>query len=106
MGTGRRDAAARSPIHNTRRFLAGPIELEGQLMQAGETVLLVLAAAAMAQPEAHWTFGAQGHACPGATRRAAMRPARWSICCGPASTTPPWGRAFATAPAQCPHSPI
>ncbi|WYX33380.1 cytochrome [Achromobacter xylosoxidans] len=43
---------------------------------------------------------------PGATRRAAMRPARWSICCGPASTTPPWWRAFATAPAQCPHSPI
>ncbi|MCH1990270.1 cytochrome [Achromobacter xylosoxidans] len=65
------------PIHNTRRFLAGPIELEGQLMQAGETVLLVLAAAAMAQPEAHWTFGAQSHACPG--RDAARRDAAGAL---------------------------
>ncbi|QQB34989.1 cytochrome [Achromobacter deleyi] len=53
------------PIHNTRRFLAEAIDLDGQCLEAGATVLLVLAAAAMAQPDAHWTFGALGHACPG-----------------------------------------
>ncbi|MGE8655300.1 MAG: cytochrome [Achromobacter sp.] len=53
------------PIHNTRRFLAGPIDLRGQRIEAGATVLLVLAAAATAQPEAHWPFGALDHACPG-----------------------------------------
>ncbi|MGY6271712.1 cytochrome [Achromobacter denitrificans] len=53
------------PVHNTRRFLAAPIEAAGQSIEAGETVLLVLAAAAMAEPEAHWQFGALAHACPG-----------------------------------------
>ena len=65
------------PIHNTRRFLAGPIELDGQRIEADETVLLVLAAAAMAQPDAHWTFGAQSHACPG--RDAARRDAAGAL---------------------------
>ncbi|MGE8689440.1 MAG: cytochrome [Achromobacter sp.] len=54
------------PVHNTRRFLAAGIEVCGQRIEAGQTVLLVLAAAAMIEPEAHWTFGALGHACPGA----------------------------------------
>lgn len=53
------------PLHNTRRFLADGIDIGGQRIEAGQTVLLVLAAAAMAQPEKDWTFGAQGHACPG-----------------------------------------
>ncbi|MFY3552557.1 cytochrome [Achromobacter insolitus] len=53
------------PLHNTRRFLAADIDIGGQRIQAGQTVLLVLAAAATVQPEAHWTFGAFGHACPG-----------------------------------------
>lgn len=70
------DAAARAlvdevlrkdpPVHNTRRFLAAGIETGGQRIEAGQTVLLVLAAAAMAEPEAGWPFGALGHACPGA----------------------------------------
>lgn len=54
------------PVHNTRRFLAASAEICGQRIEAGETVLLVLAAAAMIEPEAHWPFGALGHACPGA----------------------------------------
>lgn len=53
------------PLHNTRRFLAADIDIGGQRIAAGQTVLLVLAAAATVQPEAHWTFGAYGHACPG-----------------------------------------
>lgn len=58
------------PVHNTRRFLADTITIGGQQVEAGQTVLLVLAAAATVQPDAGWTFGApglgaQGHACPG-----------------------------------------
>ncbi len=53
------------PLHNTRRYLAADIEVCGQRIAAGQTVLLVLAAAATLQPQAHWTFGAFGHACPG-----------------------------------------
>ncbi|WZB73443.1 cytochrome [Achromobacter xylosoxidans] len=53
------------PIHNTRRFLADEINVDGQRIAAGQTVLLVLAAAALAQPDTPWTFGALGHACPG-----------------------------------------
>ncbi len=52
-------------IHNTRRFLAEAIDVGGQRIEAGATVLLVLAAAAAAQPQAHWPFGALAHACPG-----------------------------------------
>ncbi|SIT26299.1 cytochrome [Achromobacter sp. MFA1 R4] len=54
------------PLHNTRRFMAEPVEIDGQRIEAGQAVLLVLAAAAMAEPDAGWIFGAQRHACPGA----------------------------------------
>lgn len=54
------------PVHNTRRFLAAGMEICGQRIEAGQTVLLVLAAAAMSEPESQWPFGALGHACPGA----------------------------------------
>ncbi|WP_447918455.1 cytochrome [Achromobacter aegrifaciens] len=67
------------PLHNTRRFLAADIDVCGQRIEAGQTVLLVLAAAATMQPDAHWTFGAFGHACPGrlpARRHAASAFAR------------------------------
>ncbi|MBB1592440.1 cytochrome P450 [Achromobacter sp. UMC46] len=53
------------PLHNTRRFLADTLTVGGQRIEAGQTVLLVLAAAASVQPDASWTFGALGHACPG-----------------------------------------
>ncbi|MDH1179916.1 cytochrome [Achromobacter mucicolens] len=55
------------PLHNTRRFMAAPLDVGGQRIEAGQTVLLVLAAAAMIEPEAGWIFGAHRHACPGAS---------------------------------------
>lgn len=53
------------PLHNTRRFMADTVDIEGQRIEAGQGVLLVLAAAATVQPDAGWIFGAQRHACPG-----------------------------------------
>lgn len=56
------------PVHNTRRYLDAPMSLDGQVLPAGATVLLVLAAAGAAAPgDAPWTFGAGPHACPGRT---------------------------------------
>ena len=81
------------PIHNTRRFLTDEINVDGQRIAAGQTVLLVLAAAALAQPDTPWTFGALGHACPG--QDLARRGGRCPIC-APAPTRPPWPRAIAT----------
>jgi cytochrome P450 len=67
------------PIHNTRRFLASDVRLEGSTLREGEAVLVVLAAAnhdaaANASPgrfdidradRRSFTFGAGRHACPG-----------------------------------------
>ncbi len=67
------------PVQNTRRFIAADGRIAGRRMTAGDTVLVVLAAAnhdAAANPEperfdvarAHrrtFTFGAGPHACPG-----------------------------------------
>ncbi|CAB3645800.1 cytochrome P450 [Achromobacter marplatensis] len=53
------------PLHNTRRFLADSITINGQRIEAGQTVLLVLAAAATVRPDAGWTFGAPGLGAPG-----------------------------------------
>jgi cytochrome P450 len=70
-----------APVQNTRRFLAEDGVVAGQRMAAGDTVLVVLAAAnhdaaANPQPERFdpdraarrtFTFGAGPHACPGET---------------------------------------
>ncbi|AJG24939.1 cytochrome P450 [Cupriavidus basilensis] len=57
------------PVQNTRRFLAADVRLCGAQLQAGDTVLVVLAAASLGQREAAtpapWTFGRGHHACPG-----------------------------------------
>lgn len=67
------------PVQNTRRFLARDAVVAGQAMKAGETVLVVLAAAnrdplANSEPSRFdpsrssrqaFTFGAGPHACPG-----------------------------------------
>jgi cytochrome P450 len=69
------------PVHNTRRFLAGPGVVGGQAMEEGDAVLVVLAAAnrdAHANPDPMrfdvfrserrvFTFGAGPHGCPGGT---------------------------------------
>jgi len=70
-----------APVQNTRRFVAAPGDVGGQAMQAGDTVLLVLAAAnrdpaANADParfdparreRRSFTFSFGAHACPGET---------------------------------------
>jgi len=71
------------PVQNTRRFVAGDGEIAGQKMRAGDTLLVILAAASRdpsANPRAEqfdifredrrtftFTFGAGAHACPGAS---------------------------------------
>ena len=68
-----------SPVQNTRRFLAQSAQIAGQEMQAGDAVLVVLAAAnrdpaanpdphrfAVARPDRRTFSGGAGvHACPG-----------------------------------------
>lgn len=64
-------------IHNTRRFVSAPVDVAGQMLQAGDALLLVLAAghpAPGSQPSAWWpdgtgaaphAFGHGIHQCPG-----------------------------------------
>jgi cytochrome P450 len=68
-----------SPVQNTRRFVAQDGSIAGKAMKAGDTILVVLAAAnrdAAANPHPQqfdlcrmdrclFTFGIGGHACPG-----------------------------------------
>jgi cytochrome P450 len=62
------DCVARydSPVQNTRRFAAGDVTLFDRIVRAGETVL-VLVAAANRDPRSQrsYTFGVGKHACPG-----------------------------------------
>lgn len=68
-----------SPVQNTRRFVAEDGLIAGQAMKAGDTILVILAAAnrdPLANPDPHrfdlcrpnrrlFTFGVGVHACPG-----------------------------------------
>jgi cytochrome P450 len=62
LASGERDLPAladrRPPVHNTRRFAAGPVVLAGRRVEAGQGVLLLLAAARR-------PFGGGAHRCPG-----------------------------------------
>ncbi len=74
---GRHDA----PVQNTRRFAGEAVTLRGETLQAGDTVLVLLASAnrdEAAQPEPDrfepgrtaarcWSWGTGRHACPGET---------------------------------------
>jgi cytochrome P450 len=79
------------PVHNTRRVLAADARLCGQSVQAGDTLLIVLAAAER-DPARHdephrfrldrpardsLQFGAGPHACPGARMATAIAVAGW-----------------------------
>ena len=94
------------PIHNTRRFLADEISVDGQRIAAGQTVLLVLAAAAPRNPTRPGPLARWATPVPARTWRAAMRRARWPICCAPAPTRPPWPRVIATGRCPTPAFPV
>jgi cytochrome P450 len=54
------------PVHNTRRFVAEDTTIGGVQLSAGETILVVLAAASRDPGESRsFTFGRGVHACPG-----------------------------------------
>src|SRR5262249_24448007 len=68
-----------SPVQNTRRFVAEPVTVEGQALQPGEAVLVLLAAAnrdpaanpdpdrcdpSLRDPQVY-SLGVGVHACPG-----------------------------------------
>jgi unspecific monooxygenase len=60
------DVARTDPaVHNTRRYAAGAIKAGGARIEAGDTILVGLAAANLADDERSWSFGAGRHACPG-----------------------------------------
>ncbi len=55
------------PVQNTRRFVACACEVDGVALEAGQTILLLLAAASR-DPRGHchaFGFGYGAHACPG-----------------------------------------
>ncbi|WP_026164124.1 cytochrome P450 [Cupriavidus neocaledonicus] len=63
-----RVAQADPPVQNTRRFVAANTRLCGHAVRAGDTVLVLLAAAScsgLAHDGRAWTFGHGRHACPG-----------------------------------------
>lgn len=79
------------PVQNTRRTLAADFTIEGARMHAGDTVLLVLAAAAR-DPQAHEApddfrvdrtarselpLGAGAHACPGGAAALSIAACTW-----------------------------
>ena len=56
-----------APAHNTRRFAAADTPVLGETVRAGETVLVLLAAANRDPRAQHsYSFGFGAHACPGA----------------------------------------
>ncbi|AMO21741.1 cytochrome P450 [Ramlibacter solisilvae] len=54
------------PVHNTRRFAAADLVLDGQAIRAGQGVLVLLASAVQEEASPALAFGSAAHACPGA----------------------------------------
>lgn len=61
-----------APVQCTRRTTSSDVLLAGVLVPAGEPVWVVLAAAERGAPAQPMTFGAGGHACPGAAHAVAL----------------------------------
>lgn len=52
-------------VHNTRRYATEPMTVGGASIRAGDTILVGLAAANLADDQRAWSFGEGRHACPG-----------------------------------------
>ncbi|MCO4887765.1 cytochrome P450 [Cupriavidus sp. WGtm5] len=97
------------PVQNTRRFLAADTELCGHAVKAGDTVLVLLAAAStsgLADDARAWTFGHGRHACPGDRLAQALAAATVSALCARGAEPAALARAFRYRPslnARIPH---
>jgi cytochrome P450 len=86
------------PIQNTRRFVARACEVDGVALEAGQAILLVLAAASRdPQGEDHaFGFGHGSHACPGHALACAIASGAMEVVIARACTRPD-GAAFLQA---------
>lgn len=97
------------PVQNTRRFLAADTQLCGHAVKAGDTVLVLLAAASCsgrADDARAWTFGHGRHACPGDRLARALAAATVSALCARGAEPAALARAFRYRPslnARIPH---
>ncbi|NUO85916.1 MAG: cytochrome P450, partial [Cupriavidus sp.] len=97
------------PVQNTRRFLAADTQLCGHALNAGDTVLVLLAAAStsgLADDSRAWTFGHGRHACPGDRLAQALATATVSALCARGAKPAALARAFRYRPslnARIPH---
>lgn len=97
------------PVQNTRRFLAADTGLCGHAVKAGDTVLVLLAAAStsgLADDARAWTFGHGRHACPGDRLAQALAVATVSALCARGAEPAALARAFRYRPslnARIPH---
>ncbi|SOY69412.1 putative cytochrome P450 family protein [Cupriavidus taiwanensis] len=97
------------PVQNTRRFVAADTGLCGHAVKAGETVLVLLAAAScrgLADDARAWTFGNGRHACPGDRLAQALAAATVSALCARGAEPAALARAFRYRPslnARIPH---
>jgi cytochrome P450 len=86
------------PIQNTRRFVARACEVDGVALEAGQAILLVLAAASRdPQGKGHaFGFGHGPHACPGHALACAIASGAMEVVIARACTSPD-GAAFLQA---------
>ncbi|SPC20181.1 cytochrome P450 [Cupriavidus taiwanensis] len=91
------------PVQNTRRFLAADTQLCGHAVKAGDTVLVLLAAAStsgLAGDARAWTFGQGRHACPGDRLAQALAGATVAALCARGADPAALARAFRYRPSQ------
>ena len=81
------------PVHNTRRFAAADLMLDGQALREGQGVLLLLASAVQEEASPALAFGGAAHACPGAAIAAEMAAVALSVLAQQERLRPFFGRA-------------